>query len=321
MSLLISENYELFKTVMLKTNFFCQFETNVKIQLCKKYYPLSEKIIIKNFEFLPLEIIYQNKIPEYLFTHSKNIQKFDKIFKFHTFSENFISFNFEKLSLSQKNDIFTYQKLSILLIKNLSYLDWDLISKFQILDENFISSNRDKVNWDYIFQFQKLSSNFIKFFFHQKYYYEILKNQNFDKELFFWIWKNSLNFDWIKILSNISFSENIIVSYRKYINNDILIIQTQKFSEETIEKYFSQLNNNYYFWKNNYSEKFISKYINEKNISFVVENQKLSKELILRLKYKYPIFFETNYGIYYLMKNSLLNTTLPNFDDELIYSF
>ena len=43
-------------------------------------------------------------------------------------------------------------------------VDWDYISKYQKLSEDFIRELQNKVDWDYISEYQKLSEDFIREF-------------------------------------------------------------------------------------------------------------------------------------------------------------
>jgi hypothetical protein len=47
-------------------------------------------------------------------------------------------------------------------IKYSDKLNWNLISRYQKLSENFIKKHSDKVNWYEISYYQKLSGKFIK---------------------------------------------------------------------------------------------------------------------------------------------------------------
>jgi hypothetical protein len=63
------------------------------------------------------------------------------------------------------NQISSYQVLSEDFIKEFKdKVNWYFICRFQKLSEDFIKEFKDKVNWDYISDHQKLSEKFIKEF-------------------------------------------------------------------------------------------------------------------------------------------------------------
>lgn len=50
------------------------------------------------------------------------------------------------------------------IMKFQDYLDWDLISIYQVLTEKFMSEFREKINWTFIAMYQQLSETFIQEF-------------------------------------------------------------------------------------------------------------------------------------------------------------
>lgn len=50
------------------------------------------------------------------------------------------------------------------IIKFQNYLDWDMVSIYQVLTEEFMRNNKEKINWIFIGMYQQLSENFINEF-------------------------------------------------------------------------------------------------------------------------------------------------------------
>ena len=65
----------------------------------------------------------------------------------------------------EKNEAFITNRVNQLLGTNYQdKVDWNWISAFQKLSEDFIREFQDKVKWDYISTYQKLSEGFIREF-------------------------------------------------------------------------------------------------------------------------------------------------------------
>jgi hypothetical protein len=78
-------------------------------------------------------------------------------------SERVLENNIELFSQTEWNWVSIYQVLSEEFIeKHLNKLDLFYVSAFQKLSEKFIEKHSDKLNWDNISKFQKLSEQFIK---------------------------------------------------------------------------------------------------------------------------------------------------------------
>jgi hypothetical protein len=117
-------------------------------------------------------------------------------------------------------------------IKNFE-VDWDCISQFQKLSEEFIKKYNNKVYWIYISIYQKLSESFIE--------------------------RNIDNVIWRYISEYQKLSESFIEKYSDKVNWD-RISEYQTLSEELIEKHINKVDWWYISKFQKLSESFIEKY-------------------------------------------------------------
>lgn len=87
---------------------------------------------------------------EFVRKHSNRI-----IFKFLSSNMNVLSYSdqfYKDLGhLISWNNIWMFRKTSEeFMRKNIEYIDWDLISRYQILPRSFRSDFKDKLHWDHI---------------------------------------------------------------------------------------------------------------------------------------------------------------------------
>ena len=155
--------------------------------------------------------------------------------------------------------------------------NWDEISCYEFLPENFIEYYKDKLNWEYISSRQKLSEAFIEKmqdYIDWTYFssYHIL-NENILKK-----YENKLRWNLVSI--NPSLSKKIIYKYSNKLNWDKISI-FQRLSEDDIEKYKDKLN-----W-NNISE-------------FQTLSEKLGSEKVI-LRYD-PVILTSSYNTAYHKK-------------------
>jgi len=132
------------------------------------------------------------------------------------------------------NNISIYQKLSENFIREFKdKVDWYRISQYQKLSENFIKEFEDKVNWYKISIYQKLSENFIREFKDKVDWNYISMCQklstNFIKEF-----KDKVN--WNRISTSQKLSINFIKEFKDKVNWDN-ISQYQKLSENFIREF------------------------------------------------------------------------------------
>ena len=139
-------------------------------------------------------------------------------------------------------------------------VDWDDISYYQKLSEEFIEKYVDKIEWWYISRYQKLSESFIE--------------KHIDKV------------DWVCISISQKLSEVFIEKHIDKINWRY-ISQCQTLSESFIEKHDDKVNWWYISKYQKLSESFIEKYIDKVYWCGILVGQELSEEF--RQKHKYKI--------------------------------
>ena len=127
-------------------------------------------------------MIINNKNLLYYLINIDEFKKLDiKKYNWHDISnykylnENFIFIFKNKLNMKQ------VQKKNLLTCRFLrkidKYLDWDLISEFQELDETFLYDYNEYLNWNLICIHQKLDSNLIDLFNNKVNWSLISRNQ------------------------------------------------------------------------------------------------------------------------------------------------
>ena len=116
-------------------------------------------------------------------------------------------------------------------------VDWDYISEYQTLSEEFIEKHVDKVVWDYISIYQKLSEEFIEKHVDKVVWYYISRCQKLSEEF---IEKYSNKVYWHDISEYQKLSEDFIEKHSDKVDW-YWISKYQKLSEEFIEKYKNKL--------------------------------------------------------------------------------
>ena len=74
--------------------------------------------------------------------------------------------------------------------------DWEHISQYQNLSEDFIREFQDEVDWTYIPYYQKLSENFIREFKNKVYWINISRYQNLS-EYFIYEFQDRVDIDFL----------------------------------------------------------------------------------------------------------------------------
>jgi phosphoribosylanthranilate isomerase len=122
-------------------------------------------------------------------------------------------------------------------------VDWNRISKYQKLSEDFIREFKDEVCWDLISIYQKLSEDFIREF------------------------KGKVNWNLISIYQKLS--EDFIREFKGKVNWN-LISKYQKLSEDFIREFKDEVNWNYISTYQKLSEEFIKEHdLKEPNNSWL----------------------------------------------------
>ena len=140
---------------------------------------------------------------------------------------------------------------------SLDQVDWNNISIYQNLSENFIREFKNKVSWCWISRFQKLSENFIREF------------------------QNKVN--WGLISENQKLSENVIREFQNDVNW-LCISKYQKLSENLIREFQNDV---YWVYISKYqklSEEFIREFKDKVEWRCISKFQKLSSEFINEFK-------------------------------------
>jgi phosphoribosylanthranilate isomerase len=145
----------------------------------------------------------------------------------------------EDFNCYEWNWISTFQKLSEDFIeKYQDKVDWNRISQYQNLSEQFIEKFQEKVDWNYISRFQKLSEDFI-----EKNQYEV--NWNYVSiyqqlgEDFIEKFQEKLNWHFISRFQILS--ESFIEEFQDKVDW-VCISQYQNLSEDFIEKFQKKIN-------------------------------------------------------------------------------
>jgi hypothetical protein len=156
-------------------------------------------------------------------------------FKNKKYSEEEIRKVVNQLSQSDWNYISRYQTLSEDFIREFQdKIDWYYISCYQKLSEDFIREFQNKVDWDNISYYQKLSEDFIREFQNKVDWKSISLKQTLSED-FIREFKNKV--DWYCISCYQKLSEDFIREFKNkvnwfYISYNINLQVSDKFCEE-----------------------------------------------------------------------------------------
>jgi hypothetical protein len=165
------------------------------------------------------------------------------------------------------NHISAYQKLSENFIREFKdKVNWYYISYYQILSENFIREFQDKVNWDSISEYQTLSEEFIKEF------------------------QDKINFCRLNISSSQTLSENFIREFQDRVEW-IYISSWQNLSEDFIREFKDKVDWDYISSSQTLSENFIREFKDKVDWWKISVYQNLSEDFIKEFKDKIDIAF------------------------------
>ena len=142
--------------------------------------------------------------------------------------------------------------------------DWNRISRYNTLSEEFIEEFADKVNWSTISYAQTLSEDFIRKFQHKM--------------------------DWYYISAFQKLSEDFIREYQHKVNW-YGISMCQKLSEDFMREFQDKVDWKYISEYQKLSEDFISKFQDKVDWHCISKYQKLSEDFISELKDKLGIKF------------------------------
>jgi phosphoribosylanthranilate isomerase len=168
----------------------------------------------------------------------------------------------KQISENELNELINLIKdneFSLIKDKEISEVDWKLISTYQKLSKEFIKEFQDKIDWNNISAYQKLSEDFIKEF------------------------QDKVNWDNISIYQKLS--EDFIKEFQDNINWDY-ISEFQKLSENFIKEFQDKVNWLYISKYQKLSEEFIREFQDKVNLYYISIYQKLSKEFIKEFNLK-----------------------------------
>ncbi len=122
--------------------------------------------------------------------------------------------------------------------ESLDNVDWDYISCYQKLSEDFIREFKDKIVWYWISKNQKLSEDFIREFQNKINWYRISDHQKLSED-FIREFQNYV--DWGNISTYQKLSENFICEFKNKVDWGWISIH-QKLSENFIHKFKNKVN-------------------------------------------------------------------------------
>jgi hypothetical protein len=154
--------------------------------------------------------------------------------------------------------------------------NWNNISKYQILSEDFIRKFKNKVNWEYISQYQKFSKDFIREFQDKVNWSMISTYQKFSED-FIREFQDKVN--WRRVSKCQKFSEDFIREFQHKVDWRRVSIY-QKLSEDFIREFQHKVD-----WRRisifqKISEDFIREFKNKVDWRYISKYQKLSEDFI-----------------------------------------
>lgn len=176
-------------------------------------------------------------------------------------------------------------------------VNWYRISHIESLSENFICEFQNKVNWKVISSRQKLSEKFINEFKDRVDWYYISEDQILSEDF---IRKFQNKIKWHSISSKQKLSEKFINEFEDKVTWSY-IAEDQILSEDFIEKYTRKglLSWSYVVKYQNLSEEFIEEFIENIDITSVLYYQNVSIEFVERHKHKInwrDLSYQKNYN-------------------------
>ena len=272
-------------------------DSAIDIRLVKEILPIIKKLydnkFIKEFkdELQSFDVFinwnkHKNTILKYI--KDNDITNLCSYIKFYPFEDQNLNKMFiNKLKEFQDkvdwNWISVYQNLSEDFIRKFKdKVDWKHISRFQKLSEDFIREFKDKVDWFYISRYQKLSENFIREFKDKVDWFYISGYQKLSED-FIREFKDKVY--WFYISGYQKLSEDFIREFKYEVYWD-LISADQNLSENFIREFKNKVDWNWISVKQKLSENFIREFKNKVAWNWISGNQKLSEDFIREFKDK-----------------------------------
>jgi hypothetical protein len=168
---------------------------------------------------------------------------------------------------------------------NATEKEWDEISRYQKISEEFIKKHKDKLNWYNISMYQKLSESFITEFKDLVHWTNISIYQNLS-ESFIRKYKDLVS--WTHISQYQKLSEEFISEHKKIINW-YNILEYQNLSESFIIKHKDKAVWYLISAYQNISYEFINKFKNKLTVKYLLDNKHLSDELKEKIKKIYNL--------------------------------
>ena len=161
-------------------------------------------------------------------------------------------------------------------------VDWEGISEYQKLSEDFIREFKDNVYWNLISEYQKLSEDFIREFKDKVDWYRISKHQKLSEDF---IREFQDQVDWFRISQCQKMSENFIREFQDKVHWT-WISQCQKMSEDFIREFQDQVDWGFISKYQKLSENFIREFQDQVDWFRISIYQKLSENFIREFKDK-----------------------------------
>jgi phosphoribosylanthranilate isomerase len=206
-------------------------------------------------------------------------------------------------------------KKSLQLFKD--YVDWDSISFYQSLSEEFIREFKDYVNWNHISIHQTLSEEFIRKFKDKVYWNHISKYKTLSAEF---IREFKDNVDWTYISIYQTLSEEFIREFKDKVNWEY-ISRYQTLSEDFIREFKDNVYWYYISIHQTLSEEFIREFKDKVNWYYISMYQKLSlsfrKEFNIEVSSSCWLYKSTKKKLEYIKEH----TNYEVIDDKYVIAY
>jgi len=148
--------------------------------------------------------------------------------------------------------------------KNKNNINWDYISEFQTLSEEFIEKFEDRVNWNYISKSQNLSEKFIEKFQDKVNWGWISKFQNLSEKF---IEKFQDKVDWYYISKTQNLSEKFIEKFQDKVDLNIIDLKKKNYISiyDYSKKYNLKIKDGYLYAFRNHRKNGTGSYKNNSN--------------------------------------------------------
>ena len=170
---------------------------------------------------------------------------------------------------------------------NVNKLDWNYISKYQKLSEDFIREFQDKVDWYFISIYQKLSEDFIREF-QDKVNWDCISIYQKLSEDFIREFQDKVNWDWVSIY--LKLSEEFIREFKDKVNW-YSISEYQKLSDSFFEEFGLTKPKNNWLYVTNEEKREKVKEKHELNDDYVIayKSTRIDGHSVFNFQYRYEV--------------------------------